>query len=71
MRDLKKKLIALFAAAGMILSVVSCGNKTAEESGQTEETTAVTTVTEEEIPAETTVTELVEPDYPVLVADEN
>lgn len=71
MRDLKKKLIALFVVTGMILSVVSCRNKTAEESSQTEETTAVTTAVREETPAETTVTELVEPDYPVLAADEN
>ena len=71
MRDLKKKLIALFVVTSMILSVVSCRNKTAEESSQTEETTAVTTAVREETPAETTVTELVEPDYPVLAADEN
>lgn len=72
---MKKKIITLLLVCGMITAVTSCGEKPADESSEintdvisTEETTEAPEETE---PVVTTEEELVEPDYPVIVPDEN
>lgn len=67
---MKRKIISVLAVCSLIVSMTSCGPETKEENSTVEETTAVTTAAEEEIPAETT-EELVEPDYPVVTPDAN
>lgn len=72
---MSKKFLTLFLMCGMITAMTACGEKPAEESSEIEiaETEAeITTVPEEEEPEVTTTEEeLVEPDYPVIVPDEN